>query len=61
MANHVQEERRGWRWAYRKIRAMQVGRLSSAYRATLYWLRGDSGRFSSHGGWMRTVVRRREP
>lgn len=36
---------RGWMWAYRKMRSLLCPRLSSAYRATLYVLRGDTGVF----------------
>ena len=33
---------RGWMWAYRKMRSLLCTRLSSAYRANLYVLRGDN-------------------
>lgn len=37
--------RRGWIWAYRKMRDLHCTRTSAAYRATLYVLRGDTGIF----------------
>lgn len=40
-----------WRWAYRKIRAMDCGRLTAIWRATLFALTGNSGRFFSSRGW----------
>ena len=37
--------RRGWKWAYRKMRDLHCTRASAVYRATLYVLRGDTGTF----------------
>lgn len=48
----------GWGWAYRKIRSLHASRGTALFRATLYWLRGDSGSFSSHGGWGKSRIRR---
>ena len=37
--------KRGWKWAYRKMRDLHSTRPSAFYRATLYVLRGDTGTF----------------
>ncbi|MBO5390607.1 MAG: hypothetical protein L0G28_04340 [Pseudomonas sp.] len=37
--------KRGWKWAYRKMRDLHCTRPSAFYRATLYVLRGDTGTF----------------
>ena len=37
--------KRGWKWAYRKMRDLHCTRPSAFYRATLYVLRGDTGNF----------------
>jgi hypothetical protein len=37
--------KRGWKWAYRKLRDLHCTRLSAFYRATLYVLRGNTGTF----------------
>ena len=39
--------KRGWMWAYRKIRDLHCSRLTAIYRATLYAVRGDTGTFPS--------------
>lgn len=49
---------RGWRWAYSKTRRCHVNKLQALYRATRYWLTGDTGNFSSHGGFRKTRIRR---
>ncbi len=48
----------GWVWAYRKVRSLQCSRLSSAYRATLYVFRGDTGTFHSDFSWQKNRIRR---
>ena len=48
----------GWAWAYNKIRGLQGSRLTSAYRATLYVLRGDTGIFHSDVSWQKNRIRR---
>ncbi|KAF1068000.1 MAG: hypothetical protein GAK45_01506 [Pseudomonas citronellolis] len=40
----------GWRWAYHTLRGRSVGRVSSAFLATLFHLRGDTGPFYCDGG-----------
>ena len=37
--------KRGWTWAYRKMRDLHCSRSSALYRATRFWLRGDTGTF----------------
>ncbi|MBW3504487.1 hypothetical protein [Pseudomonas sp. NKUCC02_KPG] len=48
----------GWMWAYSKIRGLQCSRLSSAYRASLYVMRGDTGTFHSDLSWQKNRIRR---
>ena len=48
----------GWAWAYHKIRGLQCTRVTSAYRATLYVLRGDTGTFHSDASWQKNRIRR---
>lgn len=50
--------KRGWAWAYRKIREQHCSRLSSAYRAFLFVIRGDTGRFRSEVTWQVIRIRR---
>jgi len=50
--------RHGWRWAYDKIRGLQVGRLRAAYRACRYLWLGDTGLFASHAGWRKSRISR---
>jgi len=54
----TESEKREWRWAYAKIRSLYCNRFTAAYRATLFALRGDSGRFMSHGGGVLSGLRR---
>ena len=51
-------EKRGWRWAYTKVRSLYCGRLTAIYRATLFALRGDTGRFWSHSGMIQSRLKR---
>ena len=51
-------EKRGWRWAYAKVRSLYCSRLTAIYRATLFALRGDTGRFWSHSGMMQSRLKR---
>jgi hypothetical protein len=51
-------EKRGWRWAYTKVRSLYCSRLTAIYRATLFALRGDTGRFWSHSGMMQSRLKR---
>lgn len=50
--------KRGWWWAYQKTRSYHVNKLSACYRATRYWLNGDTGNFSTHGGFRKTRIRK---
>ena len=47
-----------WLWAYRKLRSWDVGRVSSAFLATLFHWRGDTGLFYSHGGLRKSRLTR---
>jgi hypothetical protein len=47
-------------YAYRKIRSWHVDVLRSAWLALRYWLSGDTGRFSSHGGWRVSRLHRKD-
>ena len=53
-----QSGKRGWCWAYLKIRSLYGSRLTAIYRATLFTLRGDTGRFRSHSGMMQSRLKR---
>ena len=48
----------GWIGAYTKIRGLQCSRLTSAYRASLYVMRGDTGTFHSDLSWQKNRIRR---
>ncbi|EJM50853.1 hypothetical protein PMI29_06201 [Pseudomonas sp. GM49] len=48
----------GWKWAYRKIRGLYCTRLTAIYRATLYSIRGNTGKFSSEDKWQKIRIRR---
>ncbi|MEO7067078.1 MAG: hypothetical protein ABI114_09245 [Rhodanobacter sp.] len=48
----------GWLWAYRKIRSLHCPHSTAFYRASLYALRGDTGRFTSHYNGMRARLRK---
>lgn len=48
---------KSWRWAYEKIRSYHVSPLQAAYRATRFWLTGDTGSFTSHGGFRKSRIR----
>lgn len=50
---------RGWAWAYGKVRGYHVSALQAFYRATRFKLIGDTGTFSSHGGWRKSRITRR--
>ncbi|MCK5532842.1 hypothetical protein [Halopseudomonas sp.] len=54
----MDDRKRGWRWAYAKARSYHTGKLQAAYRATRFWLTGDTGAFPSHGGFRKTRIRR---
>lgn len=47
-----------WIRAYRKLRSWDVGRVSSAFLATLFHWRGDTGLFYSHGGLRKSRLTR---
>lgn len=51
-------EKRGWLWVYRKARSYHVNRLQAWYRATRFWLTGDTGSFPTHGGFRKSRIRR---
>ena len=50
--------KRGWLWAYRKIRGLQCSRFTAAYRATRYVLRNDTGTFHSTLTWQKIRIYR---
>ena len=50
--------KRDWMWAYRKMRSLLCSRLTSAYRATLYAIRGDTGTFYNSRTWQKIRIRR---
>jgi len=50
--------KRGWGWAYRKLRDLHCSRLSSFYRATLYAIRGDTGTFRCDLTWQKIRLHR---
>ena len=50
--------KRGWKWAYRKMRDLHCDRPSAFYRATLYVIRGDTGAFHNDVSWQKIRIRR---
>ncbi len=53
-----QTPKRGWNWAYRKIRELHCSRSIALYRATLYAIRGDTRTFISDATWRKIRIRR---
>jgi hypothetical protein len=54
----MDQDRRGWLWAYRKLRGWHVSAVQATYRASRYILTGDTGSFPSHGGWRKSRLTR---
>ena len=52
--------RRGWTWAYRKLRGLYCSPITAGYRATRYWVLGDTGPCTSADGWQRIRLRREQ-
>ncbi|WP_300731078.1 hypothetical protein [Pseudomonas sp.] len=50
--------KRGWKWAYQKIRSLQCSRLCSLYRATRFAIKGDTGTFHNPVSWQKIRIRR---
>lgn len=48
---HSSSPLRRWKWAYRKIRSMNCGRLTASWHATRFAIFGETGRFFSSQGW----------
>ena len=48
-------------YAYRKIRAWYVSPVKAGLLAVRYGITGDSGRFSTHGGWRVSRIRISDP
>ncbi|WP_177424227.1 hypothetical protein [Pseudomonas sp. MYb185] len=53
----MSNSRQSWGWAYRKVRSYHVSPLKACYRATRFWLFGDTGSFTSHGGFRKSRIR----
>lgn len=53
MSTHPVEnpKKKGWLWAYRKVRGFGFSRTAAFYRATRYTVFGDSGRIESKSRW----------
>ena len=47
-----------WIWAFRKMRKMRCSPVSALYRAILYAIRGDTGRFVCREAHMKIRIRR---
>jgi len=54
----MNQPERGWSWAYSKTRSYHTSKLQALYRATRYWVTGDTGSFISHGGFRKSRIRR---
>ncbi len=50
--------RHGWVWVYKKIRRFGFSRFTACYRATRYFLTGDTGTFRFKNGWEKFRFRR---
>lgn len=50
-----------YKYAYAKVRSWHVGRGKAAFVAARYAATGDSGRFTSHGGWRVSHLRVADP
>ncbi len=53
----MSKSKRSWSWAYHKARSYHVSRLQACYRATRFWLLGDTGSFVTHGGFRKSRIR----
>ncbi|GEM_PF-1128645 len=49
------------KYAYSKIRDWHVSPVKAAFIAVRYAITGDSGRFTSHGGWRVSHLRVADP
>lgn len=49
---------RGWSWAYSKARSYHVSRVTAFFRASRFWITGDTGSFTTHGGFRKSRIRR---
>jgi len=47
-----------WKWAFCKMRKIRCSFISAFYRATLYALRGDTGRFVCRKAHMKIRISR---
>lgn len=47
-----------WMWAYRKARSYHISPVQACYRAVRFSLWGDTGFFTSHGGFRKSRIRR---
>tara|TARA_Y100000782_G_scaffold33816_1_gene37783 strand:- start:4302 stop:4466 length:165 start_codon:yes stop_codon:yes gene_type:complete len=54
----MDNRKRGWLWAYKKTRSYHTSKAQAFYRATRFWIMGDTGSFVSHGGFRKTRIRR---
>lgn len=50
--------KRGWNWAFKKARSYHVSAMQACYRATRFWLTGDTGSFVTHGGFRKSRIKR---
>lgn len=50
--------KRGWTWAYRKLRGLYCSPITACYRATRFCIFGDTGACTSSDGWQRIRLRR---
>lgn len=56
-SENMSTQKKSWRWAYHKVRSYHVSPLPAAYRATRFYLLGDTGAFTSHGGFRKSRIR----
>lgn len=49
---------RGWSWAYSKTRSYHASHITVFFRATRFWITGDTGYFTTHGGFRKSRIRR---
>lgn len=54
----MESSQHGWKWAYQKARGYHVSAVQAFYRATRFWLIGDTGTFLTHGGFRKSRIRR---
>lgn len=52
------KKKRGWLWAFKKIKSYNCTTIKACYLATIYTLRGDTGAFENKISYTRFRIKR---